>query len=89
MPFFLAHMTQTCIIIYLQGADVPRDIYFIKGAVDRLLPMCSTFYHKGEVLPLTPKQTQGYVQQASRMGSAGLRGINQTMIITGTMIMTV
>ena len=51
------------------------DLYVIKGAADRILPMCRMFYDNGHLSPLTAKQNQNYVYQASRMGTGGLRGI--------------
>ncbi|ESO82696.1 hypothetical protein LOTGIDRAFT_211332 [Lottia gigantea] len=50
-----------------------EPVYFVKGALERVLQMCTHILYNGTTQPLTEKNVQKYTQQASRMGSAGLR----------------
>ena len=49
-------------------------IYFVKGAMDRVLSNCSRFYDHGALSGISEKQKKEYTYQASTMGNAGLRG---------------
>ncbi|XP_013393466.1 calcium-transporting ATPase type 2C member 1 isoform X2 [Lingula anatina] len=50
-----------------------QEMYFVKGALERLLQQCKTYYSRGAPLPLTGAQQHAYTLEASRMGVAGLR----------------
>ena len=49
-------------------------MFYVKGAVERVLKLCKSYYSNGNVAMLTPKQEQLYTTQASMMGTSGLRG---------------
>ena len=46
----------------------------MKGALERILKLCRTYYYYGSVAPLSLKQHQVYMDRASLMGTSGLRG---------------
>jgi len=50
-------------------------MYYVKGALERILKLCRSFYSYGSVVPLTPKQEKVYYDKASLMGTSGLRGV--------------
>jgi len=57
-------------------------IYFVKGALERVLDRCTKFYSDGDPLPLQDRQKQIYVKEAYRMGCNGLRGKTQIFVST-------
>ena len=63
-------MTVKCCPRYNQE----ETLFFMKGALEKVLPQCMKYYYRGNELPLTPQQQQAYLAQATRMGTSGLRG---------------
>ncbi|KAF3838989.1 hypothetical protein F7725_017706 [Dissostichus mawsoni] len=63
-------MSVRCVHRTLQ--DKPA-VYFLKGAYEQVIRLCSCYNSRGSSLPLTPQQRELYQQQISYMGSAGLR----------------
>ena len=61
---------QNIVVFIMQGVDS----YFVKGAVDRVLQLCSRYSYRGADLPLNSKMAQEFLGQASEMGRTGLRG---------------
>jgi len=49
-------------------------MFYVKGALERVLKLCKSYYSNGSVNLLTNKQEQLYTTQASVMGTSGLRG---------------
>lgn len=71
----------------------PQDkpgVYFMKGAYEQVIRLCSTYNSRGSTLSLNHQQRELYQQQISYMGSAGLRGnrcldrckLNRTCIVS-------
>lgn len=54
------------------GSDT--ETFFMKGAIDRVLPQCNKYLHRGTELPIDALHRQTFIGQATRMGSSGLRG---------------
>ncbi|KAK5921635.1 hypothetical protein CgunFtcFv8_018984 [Champsocephalus gunnari] len=63
-------MSVRCVHRTLQ--DKPA-VYFLKGAYEQVIRLCSCYNSRGSSLPLTHQQRELYQQQISYMGSAGLR----------------
>ncbi|KAK5861653.1 hypothetical protein PBY51_017112 [Eleginops maclovinus] len=63
-------MAVRCVHRTLQ--DKPA-VYFIKGAYEQVIRLCSCYNSRGSTLPLNHQQRELYQQQISYMGSAGLR----------------
>jgi len=53
-------------------------VYFMKGAYEQVIRFCSSYNSRGAALSLNHQQRELYQQQLSYMGSAGLRGSEQT-----------
>ncbi|TNN02003.1 hypothetical protein fugu_009490 [Takifugu bimaculatus] len=47
--------------------------FFMKGAFEQVIRLCTSYNSRGSTLPLTHQQRELYQQQVSYMGSAGLR----------------
>ncbi len=58
-------------ILSIQGPAV----FFVKGAMERILAMCTQYYYRGGLLPMTAKDVEIFTTQAHKMGAAGLRGM--------------
>ena len=50
-------------------------IYFVKGALERIVSRCTHFYNDGATTPMNDKQRSEYSQEAFKMGTKGLRGL--------------
>ena len=50
-----------------------EHMFFVKGALERILNNCSKFYNQGHLESLSEKRIQDYYHQASMMGNSGLR----------------
>ena len=50
------------------------EIIFVKGALEKVLTMCSSFNNWDHVEQMSPSQAKMYTEEAYQMGSAGLRG---------------
>lgn len=50
-----------------------EHMFFVKGALERILNNCSKYYNQGHLDTMTEKLTQEYYRQASLMGNSGLR----------------
>lgn len=72
--YFLHDKTylQHCNCFPLQSTET---IFFVKGALEKILANCSRYYSQGVTLPLTEKAKQEFLREASMMGGAGLRGM--------------
>ena len=59
---------------YFLILQIKEHMFFVKGALERILNNCSKFYNRGHLASLTEKWKQEYIHQASMMGQSGLRG---------------
>ena len=46
-------------------------IYFIKGAIERVLALCSRYYYRGTAVELTPKQSVEFFAAAEELARSG------------------
>lgn len=53
--------------------DEDTQTYFVKGAVERILQHCTSYYERGMSKPLTNQLYDLYISQAKNMGRNGLR----------------
>lgn len=51
-----------------------QEVYFIKGAVEKILPLCTKYYVNGEVCALSEKKDEEFLAEAYDIGQQGLRG---------------
>ncbi|XP_014783175.1 calcium-transporting ATPase type 2C member 1 isoform X2 [Octopus bimaculoides] len=63
-------MAVKCVSKYNKSDE---GIYYVKGALERVLQMCTKFYSHGSVLLLQEKYVLDCYSQAARMGTCGLR----------------
>lgn len=68
--FFIFILYQI-IYIYLQ---TKQEIFFVKGAMEKILPQCTKYSCDGQILPLNQKKDQEFLTQAYDIGQQGLRG---------------
>uniref|UniRef100_A0A674H7C4 Calcium-transporting ATPase n=1 Tax=Taeniopygia guttata TaxID=59729 RepID=A0A674H7C4_TAEGU len=58
--------------IHRTQQDKP-EVCFMKGAYEQVIRYCTSYYCKGQSLPLVQQQREQYQQEKVSMGSAGLR----------------
>lgn len=56
-----------------------EELFFVKGALERVLHQCRYYAYRGTTLPMNQGQEEAYMQQGRRMGSSGLRGTTNLM----------
>ncbi|KAH3774983.1 calcium-transporting ATPase type 2C member 1-like [Dreissena polymorpha] len=64
------YMAVQCTPRYGQSKEL---IFFVKGALERVLERCTRFLTNGDTLPLEDRQRDLYLKEAYRMGTQGLR----------------
>lgn len=52
----------------------------MKGAYEQVIKYCTTYLSKGQTLTLTQQQRDRSQQEKARMGSAGLRGKDASVL---------
>ncbi|XP_070575589.1 calcium-transporting ATPase type 2C member 1-like isoform X2 [Ptychodera flava] len=50
-----------------------EELYFMKGALERVLSQCKTYNYNGKALPMTDVEIGRYCGEAKMMGRSGLR----------------
>lgn len=63
-------MTVKCVP---RGNQHGEELFFVKGALERVLHQCRYYAYRGTTLPMNQGQEEAYMQQGRRMGSSGLR----------------
>ena len=54
-----------------------EEVFFVKGAIERILKQCRRYHNKSSLSSMTMKDEQSFLTEASQMGRAGLRGMTQ------------
>lgn len=52
-----------------------QEVYFVKGALEKILPQCTKYYENGQVYSLSQKKDQEFLTEAYDIGQQGLRVI--------------
>ncbi|KAL0099243.1 hypothetical protein PUN28_020072 [Cardiocondyla obscurior] len=52
-----------------------QEIFFVKGALEKILPQCTKYYENGQVYSLSQKKDQEFLTEAYDIGQQGLRVI--------------
>lgn len=50
-----------------------EELFFVKGAIEMLLPQCTRFLYNGQYLPLTKQNESEFMAEAIEIGRKGLR----------------
>lgn len=50
------------------------EIYYMKGAPEKVLQQCTSYYRQGSVVPLGAKDLERFNDAVAAMSSRGLRG---------------
>ncbi|XP_044735263.1 calcium-transporting ATPase type 2C member 1 isoform X2 [Chrysoperla carnea] len=56
-------------------SDTKDEVYFVKGALDRILPKCTKYIHNGQLHMFDKKKQDEYLAEAHEIGRKGLRVI--------------
>jgi hypothetical protein len=66
----------TVLFLFIQRQE---DIYFVKGALEKVLQQCTKYASNGVCHPLNLKKEQDYLAEAYEIGRKGLRGETRSM----------
>lgn len=50
-----------------------EEVYFVKGALEMLLPQCTKYMYGGQIVPLTKQNEAEFLAEAYEVGRKGLR----------------
>lgn len=53
-------------------SDTKDEVYFVKGALDRILPKCTKYIHNGQLHMFDKKKQDEYLAEAHEIGRKGL-----------------
>ncbi|XP_050296052.1 calcium-transporting ATPase type 2C member 1 isoform X1 [Anthonomus grandis grandis] len=73
-PFTSEHKMMAVKVISKYDSS-KEEIYFAKGALERILPKCTGYSVNGVVQPLTPEKQADFVAECSEIAKKGLRVI--------------
>ncbi|XP_060535809.1 calcium-transporting ATPase type 2C member 1 isoform X2 [Cylas formicarius] len=73
-PFSSEQKTMTVRCVPKYDPD-KREVYFTKGAMERILPKCTAYSVNGTVQPITEQKRAEFVAEAHEIGRKGLRVI--------------
>ncbi|XP_034252595.1 calcium-transporting ATPase type 2C member 1 isoform X2 [Thrips palmi] len=65
-------MAVKCVAKY---EDSKEELFFVKGALEKILPLCTKFSQKGTLYPMNAKKQQEYLGEAHDIARKGLRVI--------------
>jgi len=71
----------TVLFLFIQRQE---DVYFVKGALEKVLQQCTKYASNGVYHPLNTKKEQDYLAEAYEIGRKGLRGETRNMCHTHT-----
>jgi Ca2+-transporting ATPase len=57
-----------------------EELYFVKGALEKVLQQCTKYASDGALQPLNTKKEQDYLAEAYEIGRKGLRGKVMNML---------
>ncbi|XP_050499261.1 calcium-transporting ATPase type 2C member 1 isoform X4 [Diabrotica virgifera virgifera] len=52
-----------------------EEIFFVKGAIEKILPKCTTYNRNGSPQPITDQKKEEFIAEAHEIGKKGLRVI--------------
>lgn len=72
---FFVCCRRKCVKTFFQ--DERDNVYFMKGALDRILDLCKYYLNQGRECRLGPTEVSAFMYEGNRIGSLGLRGNGQ------------
>lgn len=65
-------MTVRCVARAAHGVN-QKEVFFSKGAIEKILQYCSKIHYQGRCLPMTIEHQQRVLAEAKQLASQGLR----------------
>lgn len=62
-------------VVYLLQDN--SEVYYVKGAPEKVLQQCTSYCRHGSVVPLVAKDLETFSDAVAAMSSKGLRGTHQ------------
>lgn len=73
IPFSSEHKMMTVQVVP-QYAENKEEIFFAKGALEKILQQCTKYKSGTSIIPLNVKKEQDFLAEAYEIGRKGLRG---------------
>ena len=54
-------------------SQTKEEVYFVKGAIEMVLPQCTKYWYGGRAVSLTKQNEVEFLQEAYEIGRKGLR----------------
>ncbi|XP_055705047.1 calcium-transporting ATPase type 2C member 1 [Phlebotomus papatasi] len=70
---FSSEQKMMAVKLYPKYGNAKEEIFFVKGALEILLPQCTKYMFGGQVVPLTKKNEAEFMTEAYEVGRKGLR----------------
>lgn len=72
-PFSSEQKIMAVRVVPKYSTDDKEEIYFVKGALEMLLPQCTRYKYGGQIIPLTKQNEAEFMAEAYEVGRKGLR----------------
>lgn len=72
-PFSSEQKIMAVRVVPKYSTDDKEEIYFVKGALEMLLPQCTRYKFGGQIIPLTKQNEAEFLAEAYEVGRKGLR----------------
>lgn len=66
-------MMAISVIPRYSSGQTKEEIFFVKGAIEMLLPQCTRFLYNGQYLPITKQNETEFMAESFEIGRKGLR----------------
>lgn len=73
-PFSSEQKMMTVQVVPKYSED-KTEIFFTKGAIQKVLQQCTKYKSGGSIIPLNVKKEQDFLSEAYEIGRKGLRGV--------------
>lgn len=70
---FSSEQKMMAVKVALRNGSIQEELYFVKGAIDVLLPQCTKYMFGGQPLALTKQNEAEFLTEAYEIGRRGLR----------------
>ncbi|GAB0089468.1 Calcium-transporting ATPase type 2C member 1 [Sergentomyia squamirostris] len=70
---FSSEQKMMAVKLYPKYENAKEELFFVKGALEMLLPQCTKYMFGGQVVPLTKKNEAEFMTEAYEVGRKGLR----------------
>lgn len=71
---FTSEIKMMSVKVQSKYSERKEEIYFVKGALEKVLQQCTKYKTSSGIMPLNVKKEQEFITEAYEIGRKGLRG---------------